>query len=338
MKWEISNREKALYRIDREGNRIFVKAFIDEDTLKNPEYNLYLYADVVDGDLFVKFGEANKTTVYDRYAPITGHQAHTHMICVWKSDKGDKEIHSKLQTRYLNKRGYEPAEFDVINTEEAYKIISLNGLNNIISDISGYTEKKSEFVKKERSVYTSIKKICDEVLESKDLFFNLDLPPRWGKTTQCLELCRRYNGEDGIQIFFMCSYVGTVRSSYIKEINTLTNNDNCKFIDPDLYENDTDMINDIKAWINDKNHYIMYYVALTGDKDSCFTRRTKAIKKLGLPTVVFVEESDFGSTCANQIAKIKDLFKKTDCKHVIATTGTNADKNERLFTELEKVA
>lgn len=344
MKFGINEKEKYLYRIDEDNNRVFVNNFIDKEELKNPEYTLYLYARVVDDELYVKFGEAFSETVYDRYAKITGHDAHCHMICVWKSSSHDKPIHQKLEERSKNKRGYYhiskgDVEFEILNTEEAYKIDSINGLDNIIKDITEYAKNK---VVKDRVegpfLYKKQNEVNDECISVSDdyEFFNFDLCTRWGKTIQTLELCRRFYDYKNIRIFFMCSYVGTVKVSYSKSINKYKNYEDFLFIDPDAYDSIDEMMSIVSEWLKVDSHKIMYYVALTGDKDRCFSRRTEEIKKFNINTMIFVEESDFGSTCAKQINKIKDLYMNTNCKHVIAETGTNSEKNDKLFDVLEK--
>lgn len=320
-----------------------VRSFIEEKDLKvmpsATRYIIYAYADPdVDGNLNVKVGDVEKQTPWDRYALITGHHAHQTMLKLWDSNSSDKDIIKKLTIRAKNGRGYSKIEGrkndNDTNSIESFSVNDIRGLTNLLEDISEYAaEKKIE--KKSREDYDSIKALVDEIISYNEKFYNLDLCTRWGKTGTALRLCKEFNRLEKIRIHLMCSYVGTVKHSYSEEIATLTNNENCLFIDPDNYENEKDLIKDMKKWLKNKDHYIMYYVALTGDMKTCFNRRVKALKKVKVPTTLFIEEADFGSTCDRQVEKIRHLYKATDCKHVLSMTGTNSGKCENIFNSLD---
>ena len=106
-----------------------IKSFYDLETLKDSRYTLYAYVEITDNNLYVKFGEAKKQTIYARYHRGTATKANDRMIGIWESTKGDKEIHSRLKIRSKNNRGYSPADKAIINTEEvkeAYKTAILS--------------------------------------------------------------------------------------------------------------------------------------------------------------------------------------------------------------------
>ena len=320
-----------------------VMPFIEEKDLKAlpsaTKYIIYAYSDPdVDGNLNIKVGDVAKQTVWDRYALITGHHAHQCMLKIWDSNFSDKDIIKKLTVRAKNDRGYSKIEGrrndNDTNSIESFSVNDTIGLENLLSDISEYAAEKV-VAKKTRDDYESIKNLVNEIISYNSKFYNLDLCARWGKTGTTLRLCKEYNRLEKIRIFLMSAYVGTVKHSYSEEIATLTNNENCLFIDPDNYEDEKELVVKMKDWLKNKDHYIMYYVALTGDMKTCFHRRVTAVKKVKVPTTLFIEEADFGSPCKKQIEKIRHLYKATNCKHVLSMTGTNSDKCENIFNSLD---
>lgn len=332
MSFEI--KEKELVSVNPSDNtteEVLFK-FVDDDTLKDTKYNLYAYVDkATNGRLYVKFGECPKSSPFDRYN-TTGHTAAQRMICVWTNDCGDDPVHSMLKGRC--NRGYKHAEYGILNTDEAYEISNKQGLFNLINDINEFLNESSTVAKKEyRKDYQSTIDVVNEVLNNmKDnKYFALDLCARFGKTGTFLRLARELSKKD-IRIMVMASYVGTVKHSYSDEILTIKNNECCKFIDPDSYESTADVVNDMKDWLSDNSHYIMYYVALTGDENGCFERRVEPLKKFDhIDKSMVIEEADFGSTCDKQVKKIKKLADKDSYKVVIATTGTKIEKTARIF-------
>lgn len=341
MKFKFDNNN--LLAITSNGEEV-VATFIKEEDLKvmptTTRYIIYAYADLKDNnDLAVKVGLVEKQTVWDRYAPITGHKAHRHMLKLWDSNFTDDSIISKLRIRAKNDRGYSKIEGsrheNDTNSVESFEVNDIRGLNNLMADISEYAIEKA-IAKKTRPDYKSIIELVNEIISYNEKFYNLDLCARWGKTGTTLRLCKEYNRLENIRIFIMSAYVGTVKYSYSEEIATLTNNENCLFIDPDNYEDENELVKDIREWLKNKDHYIMYYVALTGDMRTCFNRRVNALKKIKVPTTLVIEEADFGSTCDKQVEKIRHLYKATDCKHVLSMTGTNSDKCENIFNSLDQ--
>ena len=331
-----------LVAITDNGDQVITSYILENELKVMPtatKYIIYAYVDIDDdSNLAIKVGLVEKQTVWDRYARNTGHKAHKHMVKLWDSNFKDTEIINKLKIRAKNNRGYSKIEGlrveNSTNSIESFNVNDIRGFNNLMADISEYAAEKV-IVKKSREDYESIKNLVDEIISYNEKFYNLDLCARWGKTGTTLRLCKEYNRLEKIRIFIMSAYVGTVKHSYSEEIATLINNENCLFIDPDNYENEKDLINDMKEWLKNKNHYIMYYVALTGDMKTCFNRRVNALKKIKVPTTLFIEEADFGSTCDKQVEKIMHLYKATDCKHVLSMTGTNSDKCENIFNSLD---
>ena len=320
-------------------------SFRTEDELKNKKYTLYLY---VEGDsagtLFAKFGEAKSETVWERYIRQTGITNPTsQMTHIWESDKGDKEIHALLKNhtsgigfRWAGNKG------DIVNTEEAYIIDSLEGFENLVSEITKAAD-STPAARKERTPYGDITKLVDDILKKHETNekFNLDLCTRWGKTSTMLEIFRRSE----YRVCFMCSYIKTVKTSYKTDIDTLVPYENMVMIDPDDFRDDPEScVKHCMKILRDPNKKIMYYIALTGTYDeneeikedeesiSTFQRRTVNIEEFKkMPSMMVVEEADFGAHCEEQVKKLRDAYKSSDSKLFIATTGTNAEKAESIF-------
>ena len=340
MKFKVT--DDNLVAITDNGEEV-ITPFIKEADLKvmpaATRYIIYAYADPDNnGNLAIKVGLVEKQTVWDRYALSTGHHAHQRMVKLWESNLTDTEIISKLTVRAKNNRGYSKIEGsrheNHTNSIESFTVNNIIGFNNLMTDIAEYAAEKV-ITKQPRNDYQSIKDLVDEIISYNSKFYNLDLCARWGKTGTTLRLCKEYNRLEKIRMFIMSSYVGTVKHSYSEEIATLTNNENCLFIDPDNYENEAELISVMKNWLKDKSHYIMYYVALTGDMKTCFNRRMAALKKVKVPTTLFIEEADFGSHCDKQVDKLKKLYNLTDCRHVLSMTGTNSERCEIIFNSLD---
>ena len=253
------------------------------------------------------------------------------MVGIWESDCGDKEIHSKLKIRSKNNRGYSPAAKEILNTEEAYYVEDARGLQNLLADISEYAGSKNVSTKRARPDYPDVSELIKSVVAMKKEKYIMDLCTRYGKTGFFCGLWKAINELD-IRINILSSYVGTVKTSYSEEINTLTQNENCMFVDSDDIREDT--LDSIKAWLVDPKHYICYYVALTGDEDTCFERRIELLDSLkGYNKSLVIEEADYGAGCDKQIKKIRHLYntKSNNFKMFFATTGTKAEKCERIF-------
>jgi len=322
--------ENELNIVDAENNKTVIATFIPEETLKDTKYNLYLYAEVVDKELYLKLGKAVAESVFDRY-DTTGHLANRHMVAVWESNKSDTEIHNQLKLKCENKKGYTSANFDILNTKEAYKIESLKGYNNFIDDCNVLIAETGIINKEDRIDYPSVIKLVNETISANKKYITWDLCARWGKTGTWLRTIREYVNKENIHLHIMSAYVGTVKHSYSEEILKVKSNENCLFIDPDLYESTNEIKNAIKNWLTNDKHYVVYYLALTGDEDTCFARRIEPLKSFDINYTVAIEEADFGSTCVKQVKKLQKLFNDEKCKHVIAMTGTKIEKTENLF-------
>jgi hypothetical protein len=308
-----------------------IKSFYDLEALKDSRYTLYAYVEITDDNLYVKFGEAKKQTIYARYHRGTATKANDRMIGIWESNKGDKEIHSKLKIRSKNNRGYYPADKTIINTEEAYYVEDVRGLNNLLNDISEYAGSTTASTRKHRTDYPDVTELIQSVVAMKKEKYIMDLCTRYGKTGFFCGLWKAINDLD-IRINVLSSYVGTVKTSYSEELNTLVQNENCMFVDSDDIREDT--LDTIKAWLVDPTHYVCYYVALTGDEDTCFERRIGLLDSLkGYNKSLVIEEADFGAGCDKQIKKIRHLYttSSNNFKMFFATTGTKAEKCERIF-------
>ena len=312
--------------------------FVDEQTLKNPTYTLYAYVDIINQTLYVKFGEAKSETIYQRNNQ-TGLKANRHTIMIWESNKRDKEIHAKLLARTQNARGYIRASKIQMNSTEAYEIQSIQGLTNLINDITEYAESSTQVIKNYRPDYPDVVAIATEILEyykEGNSKFILDLCTRFGKTgTFCL-LYKMLNQVEDIRIHILASYVGTVKTSYTEEINTIKNNEDCLFVDPDQFEDVASLVSTVKSWLKNPKHYVCYYVALTGNAITCFDRRTEPLLKLKqYAKSLIIEEADFGAACPEQVKKVTKLANaktKYDIRLLAATTGTKAEKCESIFT------
>jgi hypothetical protein len=326
----INDTKRELQIKDDKGVVTVIKPFLNTETLKDPDYNLYAYADTSDEKLYVKMGGANHT-VYARYSTVTGSKATDRMIGVWKSIKWDKEIHSKLKIRSKNNRGYYPATKDALNTEEAYYVEDARGLQNLLDDISEYAEAPTVSTRRTRPDYPDVAELIKSVVDMKKEKYIMDLCTRYGKTGFFCGLWKAINDLD-IRVNILSSYVGTVKTSYSEELNTLVQNENCLFVDSDDIRDDT--LDTIKSWLVDPKHYICYYVALTGDEDTCFERRIELLDSLkGYNKSLVIEEADYGAGCDKQIKKIRHLYNtgSNNFKMFFATTGTKAEKCERIF-------
>ena len=136
MKWNINDAERRLELIDEHGDIKVIAKFINKEELQDRAYTLYAYAYVKSNQLFIKFGEAKKQSIYDRYHRGTATNANNQMIAIWASEKGDKEIHKVLKTAGHALSGFISASYDELNTEEAYHILSEQGYTNILNLIT----------------------------------------------------------------------------------------------------------------------------------------------------------------------------------------------------------
>ena len=97
---------------------------------------LYLYAETINGIVYLKFGEAFKQSIWDRYNQ-TGCTQHSKIIKVWSSELRDKYIHNVLKSAFVWAGNNNP-----LNTTEAYIISSKEELNAFISTIDDIVASK----------------------------------------------------------------------------------------------------------------------------------------------------------------------------------------------------
>lgn len=331
MKWNINDTNRQLEYIDDQGNIQVVAKFIDAALLQDRRYTLYAYVEIVDGQLYVKFGEAKDQSIYARYHRGTSTKANDRMIAIWESEKGDKEIHDILEITGHALTGYMAADKKILNTVEAYHILSVDGLTNLLKTISHEAGKGAVTARYFREDYDDIKELIEFVLTKNCRFFAADLCTRWGKTSTYNLLYKKYN-ELGIRIHIISSYVKTVKRSYSGEIVELTNNENALFVDADQVNATT--LKKIKMWLSDAKHYVIYYLPLTGDETNCFKNRTKILKKLqDYRKTLTIEEADFGASCRKQVEKLKAFYENpiNQVEKIFATTGTKIDKTRNIF-------
>ena len=313
---------------DNNGEITVVQSFLPKKVLEDPKYNLYAYAENANNqtEFLIKLGEAIDETVANRYK-ATGHTQNNRMIRIWEWNKGDALVHAELKKRANVIRGYTyESDKEKLNTKEAYRIYSINGFNNFLADVEDIIKEKAEIIRVERQDFPDVEAVVNEVIAIKDKPVVEDLCVRFGKTGAHTLLYKKLEAIEGIKIHVLGSYVGTVKTSYSEEINTLKNNEHCLFIDTDedLKINYKRIIKHIKA----KGNYVVIYLPLTGDADNCFTRRVKLIHKLkSYMMTMTIEEADFGAKCQKQVKKIYSLVNNHEYnfKHFYATTGTNAD-------------
>lgn len=338
------------------------REFLKKEVLMNPTLTLYVYAEITnqgkwnDG-LHLKFGKCPTNGVLARYNS-TGDTQTFRMIAVWASDKGDEAGHDFLKFKSKYGRGYiwdGEKDESPLHTDESYFIPNVEAFNRFFEDLESYIKVKPIIKNPAPKLWPEIKKVVNEVLslkrpicmkrEMKSVI--LDLCARWGKTRTILEIFSRGTA----RICLMCAYVGTVRTSYISDIEGYSDYENIKFFDPDDYRGrETQLIETILDWLKDPSHKVFYYVALTGTdsidldsipsegvdmNESCFERRANPLKRIPTKfyrTIMVLEEADFGSCCEKQIKKLHKLAKDTHCREFYGATGTNADKINRVFT------
>lgn len=321
---------------------IFVSDFKSLEDCNNKYYNIYAYLDETSwsskNELNVKVGWA-KNGVMARYNHQDSNLPYQRVIGLWhvNSDKvADSAIHEYLRLKseiYTNDGLYHYNEAAAKRnfgkgSTELYVVESIEGITKLLNDITECT--KSENVQKFRKLYKDIRDLVIEIKEMDERNNILYLCTRWGKTNTILELAKLHNDVDNVRITIMAAYVGTVRNSYKQNCATLKNYSNILFVDPDDYDTEEELFNDIKNWLmkNPKNH-IMFYVALTGDVRA-FNRRISVLKDLDfIEKELVIEEADFGSHCDNQLNKIKKM-EELNISYNYITTGTGWDKVKKI--------
>ena len=79
--------------------KLFGNAYmvVSESEQRDMSNTLYLYAETINGIVYLKFGEAFKQSILDRYNQ-TGCTQHSKIIKVWSSELHDKYIHNVLKS------------------------------------------------------------------------------------------------------------------------------------------------------------------------------------------------------------------------------------------------
>ena len=176
--------------------KLFGKAYtvVSEAEQRDMSNTLYLYAETINGIVYLKFGEAFKQSIWDRYNQ-TGCTQHSKIIKVWSSELRDKYIHNVLKNTFVWAGNNNP-----LNTTEAYIVSSKEELNAFISTIDDivaskkigpdfYRDRicKSPLIprKYQNDIIESAKKILD-----KHNRILINLSTRAGKSFISLKLCK----------------------------------------------------------------------------------------------------------------------------------------------------
>lgn len=174
---------------------------VSEENQKDKSNTLYLYVEVIDDIVYVKFGEAFKQTVWERYN-ATGHTVHSKQIKVWESSIGDKPIHKMLHSMFTwaGNKSENP-----LNTNEAYVIHSSDELDRLISTISDivksqkigpdfFRDRCENLTYSSRSYQQNVISKAQNVLSVKDRCL-VNLSTRGGKSFVSLNICKNIIGD-----------------------------------------------------------------------------------------------------------------------------------------------
>lgn len=340
---EFKSEKRGIYYGD-----FLIYPFKSESEVKE-NHNLYIYVDKLDnGNIVLKFGET-LTSIYDRYK---GHQDIIKPFnkCIWLGDSdeyGDKYGHAKLkELQDINKMYRHISGKEANNTDENYEMLyGCDSILQFIEDVEKIYNTKN--TREDQPLYEDIFNSVKDVFLNNAKWNILYFCPRAGKTRTNISLMQLHNML-GHRISIMFSYVGTVRNSYISDINKIKGYETIKFIDVDNIKNIKETIDDIDNWLKIAENHVMIYFALTGDTN-CFNRRKQILNKLNnYNKVAFIEEADFGAHCENstknnisQLKKIHSIVDKHNVENIYITTGTGYEKllkfvsneNHKLFTK-----
>lgn len=337
---------------------------LQDESLKDRNFHFYLWWEKIDfrADvgyyLVLKFGEAIKESVYDRYKGYTGSESPLQKtIALWTYDdikEGDrgldrKLVHDKIRSSFDCNGNWLPArEFDQsIKSKEMYVVFNGKGLHELIGHIDKLLNTVAVKYKKIRSDYNDVVKCVDKMLNSSKAGIKnvcADLCVRFGKTGTFLRLTNLTDE----RITVIVSYVWTALASYKKECEEYKNYENILVIDPNEKGFDEkEKVKEANAHLA-KSEYnrVVYLLAITGSgrddyefNESLFKRRCHPLKKLlkKHKANIVVEEADFGADCIKQISKINKLRSDENVNMTIVATGTDAKgaakaifKNERM--------
>ncbi len=323
----------------------FIVGFESIENCKKHSLNIYAYVDLSDWntenhELNIKVGWA-KNGIYNRYHNQDASHPWERVIGLWHVDSdqvADTFIHKSLQVNsknykkdklyHWNENAAKREEEDIKGSMELYVIDSIEGIKQLMDDITECT--KSEVELEEVPLYKDIRDLVVEIKEMDARNNILYLCTRWGKTNTILELAKLHNDVDNVRITIMAAYVGTVRNSYKQNCATLKNYANILFVDPDDYDNKEELFIVIKNHLmaDPKNH-VMFYVALTGN-NAAFKRRISVLNDLDfIKKELVIEEADFGSHCENQLNKISKT-EEMNISYNYITTGTGWDKVKKI--------
>lgn len=177
--------------------RLFGKEYIiaDEATQKDQKNTLYLYVEVIDHVVYLKFGEAFKQSIWDRYNQ-TGCTQHNKIIKVWSSELRDKYIHNEVLKKAFTWAGND----NPLNTSEAYIVKSKDELEAFIKTIDEIVSSKKigpDFYRDRfnntplvpRKYQTSIIDSAKTILQNSHRVL-INLSTRAGKSFISLKLCK----------------------------------------------------------------------------------------------------------------------------------------------------
>ena len=323
----------------------FIIGFESIENCKKHSLNIYAYVDLSDWntenhELNIKVGWA-KNGIYNRYHNQDASHPWERVIGLWHvdSDKvADTFIHKSLQDNskyykkdklyHWNENAAKREEEDIKGSTELYVIDSIEGIKQLMDDITECT--KSEVELEEVPLYKDIRDLVVEIKEMDARNNILYLCTRWGKTNTILELAKLHNDVDNVRITIMAAYVGTVRNSYKQNCAILKNYANILFVDPDDYDNEEELFIVINNHLMaDTKNRVMFYVALTGNI-TAFRRRISVLKDLDfIKKELVIEEADFGSHCENQLNKISKM-EEMNISYNYITTGTGWDKVKKI--------
>lgn len=182
--------------------RLFGKAYttVSEAEQRDMSNTLYLYAETINGVVYLKFGEAFKQSIWDRYNQ-TGCTQHSKIIKVWSSELRDKYIHNVLKNTFVWAGNNNP-----LNTTEAYIVSSKEELNAFISTIDDIVASKKigpDFYRDRICKSPLIpRKYQNDIIESAKKILNkhnrilINLSTRAGKSFISLKLCKELGAKN----------------------------------------------------------------------------------------------------------------------------------------------
>lgn len=195
----INHKEFTMSKLE---NKKSVKVFnttmdvVSKAEQMNDANTLYLYVETINKVTYLKFGEAFKSTVWDRYNS-TGNTQHDKIIKVWKSSQHDKPIHSLLKGSFewAGNKNENP-----LNTNEAYIVHSVKEVKSFIKFIDDivnndkigpdfFRDRHGEPVFTPRKYQLDVINKAESILSNKDRVL-INLSTRAGKSFVSLKICK----------------------------------------------------------------------------------------------------------------------------------------------------